>query len=103
MLKSSRPMPVPIAWIRVPTSLEPSIRSKRARSTLRILPLSGRMACTCRWRACVAAPAVEAGALGVEDLALERKDGLHVPVAALLGRAAGRVTFGQEQLAFGRV
>ena len=36
--------PVPIAWISVPTSLELMIRSKRARSTLRILPRSGRIA-----------------------------------------------------------
>ena len=36
--KSSLPMPVPSAAIRVPISAEPSILSKRARSTLRILP-----------------------------------------------------------------
>jgi hypothetical protein len=35
---------VPIAWISVPTSFEPIIRSNRARSTLRILPRSGRIA-----------------------------------------------------------
>jgi hypothetical protein len=37
-LKSSRPMPVPSAVISVPICSEPSILSKRARSTLRILP-----------------------------------------------------------------
>ena len=42
--------------------------------------------------------AVEACALDVEDLALERKDRLVVPVAALLGRAAGAVPLYQEQL-----
>jgi hypothetical protein len=37
-------MPVPIAWISVPTSFDEMIRSNRARSTFRILPLSGRIA-----------------------------------------------------------
>ncbi len=46
---------------------------------------------------------VEAGTLDVEDLALQGKDRLDVPVAALLGRAAGRVALDQEQLAFGWV
>jgi hypothetical protein len=59
MLKSSRPMPVPIAWISVPTSFDDSIRSKRARSTLRILPLSGRIACVLRSRPCLAEPPAE--------------------------------------------
>src|SRR6185436_13819748 len=49
-------MPVPSAWIRVPTSLDESIRSKRARSTLRILPFKGRIAWTSRLRPCLAEP-----------------------------------------------
>ena len=42
---------------------------------------------------------VLAGALDVQDLALERQDGLEAAVAALLGRATGRVALDQEQLA----
>ena len=49
-------MPVPSAWIRVPISAEDSILSKRARSTLRILPLSGRIAWKRRLRPCLAEP-----------------------------------------------
>ena len=45
---------------------------------------------------------VEARALDVEDLALERKDRLVLAVAALLGRAAGAVALDQEQLATAR-
>src|SRR5271156_3753912 len=41
---SPRPMPVPSAVISVPISALPSMRSKRARSTFRILPFSGRIA-----------------------------------------------------------
>ena len=41
--------------------------------------------------------AVEARALDVEDLALERQDGLGLAVAALLGRATGGVTLDDEQ------
>ena len=46
---------------------------------------------------------VFAGALDVQDLAPERQDGLEAPVAALLGRAAGRVALDEEQLAVARV
>ena len=46
---------------------------------------------------------VEAGLLHVEDLALERQDGLELAVAPLLGRAAGRVALDQVQFAQGRV
>src|SRR5207302_2902038 len=42
---------------------------------------------------------VFAGALHVQDLALQRQDGLEAAVAALLGRAAGRVAFDDVQLA----
>ncbi len=38
--------------------------------------------------------------LGVEDLAAQRQHGLGLVVAALLGRAAGRVAFDDEQLGF---
>ncbi len=47
---------VPSAWIRVPISAEPSILSKRARSTLRILPFKGRIAWKRRSRPCFAEP-----------------------------------------------
>ena len=46
---------------------------------------------------------VEAGALDIEDLALERQDRLEAAVAALLGRAAGAVALDDEQFALGRV
>ena len=42
---------------------------------------------------------VEAGLLDVEDLAAQRQDRLEAPVAALLGRAAGRVALDDEDLA----
>jgi hypothetical protein len=35
---------------------------------------------------------------GVQDLAAQRHDGLVFPVAGLLGRAAGRIAFDQEEL-----
>ena len=41
--------------------------------------------------------------LDVEDLAAQGQDGLEVPVAALLGRAAGAVALDDVQLALGRV
>ena len=41
---------------------------------------------------------VEARLLDVQDLALERQDRLRAPVAALLGRAAGRVALDDEDL-----
>jgi hypothetical protein len=47
--------------------------------------------------------AVEAGALDVQDLAPQRQDRLIMAVAALLGRAAGRVTLDQEQLGLGGI
>ena len=45
---------------------------------------------------------VEARALDVEDLALQRQDRLVLAVAALLGRAAGAVALDQEQFGLGR-
>src|SRR3546814_19737558 len=45
--------------------------------------------------------AVEARALDVQDLALQRQDRLNLAVAALLRRSACRVTLDKEKLAFG--
>ena len=42
---------------------------------------------------------VEARLLDVEDLAAQRQDRLEAAVAALLGRAAGRVALDEEELA----
>ena len=42
---------------------------------------------------------VETGLFHVEDLALERQDGLKLAVTPLLGRAAGRITLDQVQFA----
>src|SRR3546814_13702449 len=47
--------------------------------------------------------AVEARALDVEDFSAQRQHRLVLAVAALLGRAAGRVTLDDEQLAERRV
>ena len=52
----SSPMPVPSAVISVVSSCDASIRSKRTFSTLRILPLSGRIAWNARLRPCLAEP-----------------------------------------------
>ena len=52
-------MPVPNAITRLPISWLPSIRSKRARSTFRILPLSGKIACVPRSRPVWADPPAE--------------------------------------------
>ena len=52
-------MPVPSAVISVPISWLPSILSKRARSTLRILPRSGSTAWNSRLRPCLAEPPAE--------------------------------------------
>ena len=49
-------MPVPKAMTILPISCDPSMRSKRARSTFRILPLSGKMACVLRSRPVCAEP-----------------------------------------------
>ena len=46
---------------------------------------------------------VQSQAFGVQDLAAQRQHGLGVVVAALLGRAAGRVAFDDEQLRFVQV
>ncbi len=72
MSKSSAPMPQPSAAIIVLISSLPSILSKRAFSTFRILPLIGRIA----WKRAV---------------------------AALLGGAAGRLTFDDVELALRRI
>ena len=52
-------MPAPRAVISVPISALPSMRSKRARSTFKILPLSGRIAWNLRSRPCFAEPPAE--------------------------------------------
>src|SRR3954469_175692 len=52
-------MPVPSAVISVPISWLPSILSKRARSTLRILPRNGSTAWDSRLRPCLAEPPAE--------------------------------------------
>ena len=57
--KSSLPMPVPSAVIMVLISSEESILSKRAFSTLRILPLRGKTAWNRRSRPCFAEPPAE--------------------------------------------
>ena len=59
MSKSSFPMPQPSAAIIVRISSLLSILSKRAFSTLRILPLSGRIAWKRRSRPCLAEPPAE--------------------------------------------
>src|SRR6187200_2897017 len=59
MSKSSVPMPQPSAAIIVLISSELSIRSRRARSTFRIFPLSGRIAWKRRSRPCFAEPPAE--------------------------------------------
>ena len=46
---------------------------------------------------------VEAGALDIEDLAAERQHRLVLAVAALLGRAAGRIALDDEELGLGRI
>ena len=46
---------------------------------------------------------VEARLLDVENLALDRQDGLETPVASLLRRSTGRLTFDDVQLALRRV
>ena len=46
---------------------------------------------------------VEARLFDVQDLALDRQDGLEPPVAALLGRAAGRFTLDDVDLALGGI
>ena len=52
-------MPVPSAVISVPTSADDSMRSKRARSTLRILPRIGMIACVRGLRPRTAEPPAE--------------------------------------------
>ena len=52
-------MPQPSAVINVPTSSEEIILSKRAFSTFKIFPFSGKMACVRRSRPCFAEPPAE--------------------------------------------
>src|SRR6478609_8081597 len=60
--KSSTPIPQPSAAIIVLISSLPSILSKRAFSTLRILPLIGRIAWNFRSRPCLAEPPADSPA-----------------------------------------
>ena len=71
MSNSSSPIPQPIAAMIVRISSWPSILSKRAFSTFRILPRSGRIAWNCRLRPCFAEPPAGV-ALDQEDLAQRR-------------------------------
>ena len=52
-------MPQPSAMISVPTSSDEIILSKRAFSTFKIFPLSGKIACVLRSRPCFAEPPAE--------------------------------------------
>ena len=52
-------MPQPSAVINVPTSAELIILSKRARSTFKIFPFNGRIACVRLSRPCLALPPAE--------------------------------------------
>ena len=97
MSKSSRPMPAPSAVIRVPIWSEPSILSKRARSTLRILPRSGSTAWFSRLRACLAEPPAESPSTrNISDLAGSRSwqsaslPGREEMSSALLRRVSSR-------------
>ena len=58
-LYSSLPMPVPSTVIRVAISCEPISFSKRALSTFRIFPFSGKIAWNLRSRPCLAEPPAE--------------------------------------------
>ena len=46
---------------------------------------------------------VEARPLDVQNLAFQRQDGLEPTISPLLGRAPGRISFDDEQLAMGRI
>src|SRR5690349_23926495 len=66
-------MPVPSAVISVPICSELSILSKRARSTLRILPRNGSTAWNSRLRPCLALPPAESpSTMNSSDLAGSR-------------------------------
>ena len=58
-MSNSSPMPVESAWMIVRISSKPRILSRRAFSTLRILPLSGRIACVSWFRPPLALPPAE--------------------------------------------
>jgi hypothetical protein len=63
-------MPAPSAVISVPIWSDDSILSKRARSTFRILPRSGRTAWLSRLRPCLAEPPAESpSTMKISDLA----------------------------------
>ena len=74
MSYSSGPMPVPRAVIMVAMSSDESILSKRAFSTFRILPRSGRIAWTLRSRPCLAEPPAESPSTMKSSLSLGSRD-----------------------------
>ena len=89
-------MPVPSAVISVPISAEPSILSKRARSTFRILPRSGRIA----WKRAVAALLGRAaGAVALDDEELGQR---RIALLAI-GELAGQRVHVERALAAGQL
>src|ERR1044072_6090304 len=101
MSKSSTPMPQPKAAIIVLISSLPSILSKRAFSTLRILPLIGRIAWNRGSRPCLVGPpaaplfAGPAGRLAFHDVELAQRG---VPLLAV-GELAGQRAAVERSLA----
>src|ERR1700722_18019329 len=106
-------MPVPNAVIRVPICSELSILSKRARSTLSILPRSGSTAWNSRLRPCLALPPAESpSTMNSSDLAGSRSwqsarfPGSEVMPSALLrgfARGGGLDHLADDDLGFARV
>src|SRR4026208_1647167 len=85
-------MPVPSAWISVPISFDDSMRSKRARSTLRILPFKGRIAWMLRSRPCLAEPPA---------LSPSPRNNLHLVRSR--ARPPGPLAVDRNQFALGRI
>ena len=94
MSKSSAPMPHPSAAIIVRISSLPSILSKRAFSTFRILPLSGRIAWNRRSRPCLADPPAESPSTMYSSLSAGSRSwqSASLPGSALLSSAPLRRT-----------
>src|SRR3974390_1053649 len=90
-------MPVPSAVISVPICSLESILSARTRSTLRILPRSGRIAWNSRLRPCLALPPAESpSTMKISHLAGSRSwqsaslPGNDIPSSAPLRRVSAR-------------
>src|ERR1700687_1310469 len=98
MLKLS-PTPAPIAVMRLRISSNVRTLSRRAFSTLRILPRSGRMACVRRSRPPLAVPPADAPLFRVGELAAEGEDGLRCASRASLGGSAGGIALHDVELA----